>query len=180
MKFLKTEIMGLFIVELETHNDERGFFARTFCPQEFKSRGLNPQLDQCSLSYNKHAGTLRGIHYQIEPFEEAKLVRCSRGKIFDVCVDLRSDSPTFLHHVTCELDSEMHRALYIPEGCGHGFQTLVDQTEVFYQISSEYAPQASRGLRYDDPGLAIDWPFKPSVISEKDLSYPLIETLERR
>ena len=172
MVFVETKLDGLFILEAEKIEDERGFFARTFCRHEFEARGLNPQVAQCSTSYNKKKGTLRGMHYQVAPGEETKLVRCTMGAIFDVAVDLRRDSPTFRQWVAVELTADNRKMLYIPRGFAHGFQTLVDQAEVYYQISEFYDPKSARGLRWDDPALGIDWPSVESrTISARDLSY---------
>ena len=170
MKFVETEIEGAWIVELELHSDERGFFARSFCQREFEERGLSPVVAQCNVSFNERAGTLRGMHYQLPPSAEAKLVRCTAGAIYDAIVDVREDSPSYLRQVAVELRAEARNALYVPEGCAHGFQTLVDQTEVFYQMNEFYAPELARGFRYDDPRFAIPWPLEPTCISEKDLA----------
>jgi dTDP-4-dehydrorhamnose 3,5-epimerase len=172
MIFEETKIAGVFIVIPERHQDERGFFARTWCENEFREHGLSPQLVQCSLSFNLKKGTLRGVHYQANPHPEAKLVRCTRGGLYDIALDLRSDSPTYLHWVAAELTAENHRALYIPEGCAHGFLTIEDDTEAFYQMSEFYHPEAARGVRWNDPAFGIEWPFEPHVISERDRNYP--------
>jgi dTDP-4-dehydrorhamnose 3,5-epimerase len=172
MTFEETKIAGVFIVIPERHQDERGFFARTWCENEFREHGLSPRLVQCSLSFNLKKGTLRGVHYQAKPHPEAKLVRCTRGSLYDIALDLRSDSPTHLHWVAAELTAENHRALYIPEGCAHGFLTIEDDTEAFYQMSEFYHPEAARGVRWNDPAFGIEWPFEPHVISERDRSYP--------
>lgn len=161
------------IVELEEHVDERGSFARTWCRDEMIEAGLAAELAQCSVSKNRRAGTLRGLHYQRAPHEEAKLVRCTRGRIFDVAVDLRTGSATRGRWVGVELDPENGRALYVPEGCAHGFQTLVDDSDVSYMISVPYAPEASAGVRWDDPDLAIEWPRATErTISGRDLALP--------
>ena len=170
--FTETILKGAFVIEPERLEDERGFFARTWCQKEFQEHGLNPRLSQCNISYNKKKGTLRGIHYQIAPFEEAKLIRCTQGAIHDVIIDLRSDSPTFMQYTAVVLTADNHKALYVPEGLAHGFQTLTDATEVLYQMSEFYAPECSRGVRWDDPAFAIDWPDAPRIISERDRSYP--------
>lgn len=167
-----SEIQGVWIVEPERHEDERGFFARTWDTLAFEKRGLNPALAQCSISFNRRRGTLRGLHYQIPPYEEAKLVRCTSGAIFDVAVDLRPSSPTHRRWFGAELTSTNRLALYVPEGCAHGFLTLSDDTEVTYQISEPYAPEAGRGVRYNDPAFAIDWPEDVLVISHRDKTYP--------
>jgi dTDP-4-dehydrorhamnose 3,5-epimerase len=170
MIFTETRLKDAFIVALAPHQDERGFFARSWCQREFQDHGLNPALVQCNISYNKKKGTLRGMHLQLAPYAEAKLVRCTRGAIYDVIIDLRSDSPTYLQWLGIELSSENHLALFVPEGFAHGFQTLADETEVFYQMSAFYSPECSRGFRWDDPAFGIVWPLPVSVISEKDAS----------
>lgn len=172
MIFKETNLKGAFIIEPERIEDERGFFARTFCRKEFEAHGLNPNLVQCSVSFNKKKGTLRGMHYQASPHEETKLVRCTRGAIYDVLLDLRPNSPTFKQWVSAELTGENQRMVYIPEGVAHGFQTLQDETEVFYQMSEFYNPEAARGVRWDDPSFAVQWPNKPLIVSRKDASYP--------
>lgn len=165
--------MGVVIIEPERLEDERGFFARTYCIEEFARHGLNVALKQCSLSFNHKAGTLRGMHYQSAPFGEAKLVRCTRGAIYDVALDLRLDSPSFKTWCAQELSAENRRMLYIGEGIAHGFQTLRDDTEVFYQISEPFRTEASRGVRWDDPAFGIAWPPAANrIISERDRQYP--------
>ena len=168
MKFIETKLKGAYIIEPERLEDERGFFARTFCQKEFEANGLNTRLVQCSISYNKRRGTLRGMHYQVAPKAEVKLVRCTKGAINDVIIDLRPDSPTFCQWVAVELNVESYRLLYIPEGFAHGFQTLADDTEVFYQVSEFYAPEYERGIRWNDLKFGINWPMQPTVMSEKD------------
>jgi dTDP-4-dehydrorhamnose 3,5-epimerase len=170
MKFVETKIQGAFVVEVEPHRDERGFFARSFCQREFAEHGLSDVVAQCNVSYNEKAGTLRGMHFQLPPSAEAKLVRTTAGAIFDAIVDVRPQSPSYLAVVGVELRADLRNALYVPEGCAHGFQTLVDDTEVFYQMSEFYAPQLARGFRYDDPRMAIPWPLEPTVISANDLA----------
>lgn len=172
MTFHETRLQKTFEIHMEPHQDERGFFARAWCRQEFLEHGLNPDLAQCSVSFNKRKGTLRGLHYQAQPFEEAKLVRCTRGAIFDVVVDLRTGSPTFGNWVAATLTADNRHMMYVPEGCAHGFLTLEDATEVFYQISQVYSPESARGVRWDDPAFRIVWPEKVEVISERDRSYP--------
>jgi dTDP-4-dehydrorhamnose 3,5-epimerase len=172
MIFRNTGIAGAWVIEPERLEDKRGFFARTWDPEEFLERGLNPQLAQCSISYNRTHGTLRGLHYQAAPYEEAKLVRCTAGAIFDVAVDLRPDSATFRNWRGVELSADNRLALYIPEGCAHGFLTLDDDSEVHYQISQPYMPQAARGVRWNDPAFGITWPGEVAVINERDRSYP--------
>ena len=161
------------MIDLERLEDERGFFARTFCTDEFQARGLNARLMQCSISFNKERGTLRGMHWQEPPNAECKLVRVTRGAIYDVIIDLRANSPTFKQHFAAELDAENRRQLYVPEGFAHGFQTLEDDTEVFYQMSAAYAPALGRGVRWNDPAFGIEWPAGDRrIINERDASYP--------
>ncbi len=174
MKFTETKLKGTYIIEPELLTDERGFFARSWCQKEFTERGLNPNLVQCNISFNLKKGTLRGMHYQTKPYEEAKLVRCTTGAIHDVIIDLRPESSTFKQWVAVELTAENRKMLYIPEGIAHGFQTLVDNTEVFYQMSEFYHPDLARGIRWNDPELSLEWPLKEFIISEKDTSYPLL------
>ena len=172
MIFIETKLKGAFIIEPERLEDGRGFFARTWCEDEFTKRGLNPRLAQCSLSFNHKRGTLRGMHYQIAPREEAKLVRCTKGAIYDVIIDLSPDSPTFTQWIAVELTSDNRRMIYIPERFAHGFQTLEDNTEVFYQMSEFYAPECARGVRWDDPAFAIQWPEGRRILSDRDKNYP--------
>jgi len=174
MIFVKTKLAGVYIVEPEKHQDARGFFARTFCARDFEKQGLAAEFVQCSISSNCTRGTLRGLHYQLSPACETKLVRCTSGAICDVVVDLRPDSPTYLQHLAVELTAQNRRALYIPEMFAHGLQTLADETEVFYQISAFYAPDKSTGLRFDDPKLGIQWPLPVTVINDKDKAWPLL------
>lgn len=171
MFFRETNLKGAFIIQPEERGDSRGFFARTWCQKEFKEQGLNWQIVQCNISFSKKKGTLRGMHYQAKPFEEAKLVRCTRGAIYDVMIDLRPDSPTFKQHVAVKLTANNHKMVYVPEGFAHGFQTLEDNTEVFYQMSCEYAPEYSRGVRWNDPAFSIEWPVKNPIILDRDNSY---------
>jgi dTDP-4-dehydrorhamnose 3,5-epimerase len=177
MLFTKTSLSGAYLVDPERHTDSRGYFARTWCQDEFAQMGLNPHLVQCSTSFNLKAGTLRGMHYQVAPFAETKLVRCTRGAIFDVIVDLRPGSPTYANWLSVELNQENQRAIYIPENFAHGFQTLVDNAEVFYQMSEFYHPECSRGFCWDDPIFQISWPeVDHRTVSEKDQSYaPYLE-----
>lgn len=175
MKFVSTALAGAFVIEFEPLMDERGFFARTFCQQEFEALGLDSNLRQCSISFNRRRGTLRGMHYQVAPHEEAKLVRCTRGAVHDVVVDLRASSPTFSHWIAIRLSADNRRMIYIPRGFAHGFQTLVDDTEIAYQMSEFYHPECARGLRWNDPRFAIEWPLAESIISERDRSYPDFE-----
>jgi dTDP-4-dehydrorhamnose 3,5-epimerase len=175
MIFKETRLKGAYEIELEPHGDERGWFARSYCWREFEARGLNPRVVQCNISSNRCRGTLRGMHYQEPPHEEAKLIRCSRGALYDVIVDLRPDSQTFLHWTSIELNAEVgkpSRMLYVPEGFAHGFQTLEDDTEVFYQMSQFYAPASGGGFRWNDPAFRIDWPEAVRVISDRDRTYP--------
>jgi dTDP-4-dehydrorhamnose 3,5-epimerase len=169
-----TDIEGVAVIDLETRDDHRGFFARTFDRQEFVDAGLEPLVEQCNLSFNHTAGTLRGMHFQVAPHPETKLVRCTRGAIVDIIVDMRPGSPTRLQHVQVELTAENRRALYVPPYFAHGYQTLVDGAEVTYQVSGAYTPAAERGLRYDDPDLGLSWPLPVSVISDKDGAWPLL------
>lgn len=168
----ETKLKGVYIIEIDPTEDDRGFFARSFCAKEFEKYGLNPYVAQCSISYNEKKGTLRGMHYQVAPHEEAKLVRCTMGAIYDVGIDLRQDLPTFKEWVAIELTMSNHRMLYIPEGVAHGFQTLEDHTEVFYQMSEFYHPECSRGVRWDDPAFGIRLPLPIRVIKKEDLTYP--------
>ena len=172
MVFTETGLSGAVIVDVERHTDERGFFARSWCTREFQERGLSPLVVQCNVSGNAVKGTLRGMHYQVAPHAEVKLVRCTKGAIYDVIIDLRETSPTFLRHVGVELTAENHRALYIPEGFAHGFMTLQDDSEVFYQMSAFYEPSAARGVRWNDPAFAIEWPLPVIVISKRDQELP--------
>ena len=176
MKFVPLSLAGAYIIELDRLEDERGFFARTWCTKEFEAHGLNPRLVQCNLSHNAKRGTLRGMHFQVAPHEEAKLVTCASGAIHDVIVDLRPGSPTYRRSEAIELrgGSATWRGLYVPEGFAHGFQTLADETLVLYQMSTFFAPESARGLRFDDPAIAIDWPLADPIVSAKDRSYPLL------
>ncbi len=171
MLFKETIISGVYIIELEKKYDERGFFARTWCKNEFKEQGLESELAQCNLSYNKKCGTLRGMHYQIAPYGETKLVSCISGAIYDVIIDLRKESPTYEKWYSVELTAENGLMLYIPKGIAHGFQTLKDKTSVFYQMSEFYHPKSARGIRWDDVKFNIKWPIAEKIISEKDQSY---------
>ena len=172
MILIETKLKGAFIIEPEKLEDERGFFARTWCRREFAAHGLNPELTQCSISFNRRHGTLRGMHYQTDPYDETKLVRCTRGSIYDVIIDLRPGSPTFAQWVAIELNADNLRMLYIPEKFANGFQTLEDNTEIFYQISEFHAPEYARGVRWNDPALSIWWPPAERIISERDQKYP--------
>jgi dTDP-4-dehydrorhamnose 3,5-epimerase len=171
----RTELPGVAVVELQPLRDERGSFARTFDAELFAAHGLDPRVAQCNTSFNEHAGTLRGLHYQVAPHREGKLVRCTRGRIFDVTVDLRPDSPTHRRWVGFELDADGVRCVFIPAGCAHGFQTLLDRSEVHYQMTAPYAPAAARGVRWDDPAFAIRWPDPPGgtrIVSKRDRAFP--------
>ena len=172
MIFNKTEFNGVFIIEIEKQIDERGFFARTWDKKKFEEYNLNSKLVQCNVSFNKKKGVLRGMHYQIAPYEEAKLIRCTKGKIFDVIIDLRPKSNTFRQWFGVEISDENYKMLYVPEGFAHGFQTLEDNTEIFYQMSEMYMPDYVRGIRYNDSIFDINWPITPAIISEKDRIYP--------
>ncbi len=172
MHFQETDLRGAFIIEPEPTRDERGFFARTFCTREFAEHGLETRFVQHSISYSAKAKTLRGLHFQARPHAEVKVVSCLRGAIWDVIVDLRPDSATFRRSTGVELTHENRRQLYIPRDFAHGFITLKDDTEVHYLISDFYEPSAARGVRHDDPAFAIDWPFSPTVVSEKDGRWP--------
>jgi|SRR5215813_318747 len=174
MRFTELPLKGAYLIEPQPHEDSRGFFARTFCAQEFSDQALVGRIVQCNTSWNAVAGTVRGLHYQEFPACEVKLVRCTSGSLWDVIVDIRPGSPTYLEHVAIELSAKNRISLYIPEMFAHGFQTLEDETEVFYQMSEYYAPELSVGLRYDDPKLGINWPRPVSAISERDLKHPLL------
>lgn len=172
MRFTPAPLDGAWIIDLERREDPRGWFARTFCRREFEAHGLEPVIAQANISWNARKGTLRGMHYQVPPAAETKLVRCTRGALWDVIVDLRPDSPTFLRHFGVELTAENGRQLYVPELFAHGFLTLADDTEVAYQVGEFYTPGAERGIRHDDPALGIEWPAPVAVISEKDAAWP--------
>ncbi len=174
MQFTATPLAGAFVIDIERREDSRGFFARTYCEQEFAAHGIVKQPVQSNVSFNATRGTVRGMHFQRPPHAEAKLVRCTAGSIFDVIVDLRKESPTRHRWFGVELDSSSHRALYVPEGFAHGFQTLEDDTEVFYQMFNLFQPGAGDGLRWDDPSLGIRWPLDTVVMSDKDRAYPFL------
>lgn len=171
MIFSETNLKGAFEIEPELLKDERGFFARTFCMKEFENHGFFQKFVQSNISFNLRKGTLRGMHYQAKPHEEAKLIRCTRGAIYDVIIDLREDSPTFRKWIAVELTEQNYKMLYVPEGFAHGFQTLENNTEVFYQMSEFYHPESAKSLRWDDPAFSIVWPDAERIISEKDNSY---------
>ena len=175
MTFHETKLPGVFEIHLDPKTDERGFFARAWCQKEFETQGLNARLVQCNVSFNPRRGTLRGIHYQAAPFAESKLVRCTKGSIYDVVVDLRADSPTYRDWIGVVLTAEKRNMVYVPEGCGHGFLTLEDDTEIFYQMSQFYSAQFACGVRWDDPAFRIAWPENVEVISERDRTYPDFE-----
>ena len=172
MIFTEINLAGAFVIEMERRSDERGFFARTFCQQEFEAHGLKTQVVQCNVSFNKRKGTLRGMHYQAAPFTEAKLVRCTSGSIYDVIIDLRPASATFKQHFAVELSAINRRMLYIPEAFAHGFQTLEDDTEVLYQMAQQYSAEHARGVRWNDPAFGIRWPESERIIIERDQNYP--------
>lgn len=172
MIFQETKLAGVFEIYLEPNTDERGFFARTWCQEEFGDHGLNSKLVQCSVSLNSRKGTLRGVHYQSAPFAETKVVRCTSGAIYDVVLDLREQSPTFKQWFATVLSAENRHSVYIPEGCAHGFMTLKDGSEVLYQMSEFYHPEVGRGVRWNDPAFQIVWPADVEVISERDRTYP--------
>ncbi len=173
MKFAETKLKGAYILELEKLEDERGFLARTYCENEFKNSGISFSPVQTNLSFNQHKHTLRGMHHQAPPFEEAKLVQCIRGAIYDVIIDIRPESPTVNEWVGVELSDENRKMIFIPKGFAHGFLTLEDETEVSYLMSEFYKPGADRGIRWNDPAFNIDWPAEVAVISEKDKNWPL-------
>jgi dTDP-4-dehydrorhamnose 3,5-epimerase len=178
MTFQETKLSGVFEINLEPAHDSRGFFARSWCQQEFENRGLDPKVVQCNVSFNARKGTLRGMHYQASPNAEAKLVRCTSGSIYDVVIDLRPTSPTFKKWIAAVLTAEQHNMIYVPEGCAHGFLTLEDKTEVFYQMSEFYSPESARGIRWDDPAFQIVWPAKVDVISGRDRTYADFEPVQ--
>ncbi len=175
MKFQETPLAGAYTIEMDRLEDERGFFARSFCAEEFAAHGLRPAMPQSSVSFNARSGTLRGLHYQAEPHAEDKLVRCTAGAIYDVIVDLRPHSPTTRHWFAVELSAANHRSLFVPKGLAHGFMTLREETEVLYMISVPYVAGLERGVRWNDPAIGISWPAAPSVVSARDAAYPLLE-----
>ncbi len=176
MNFTESPLQGAYLIDMERAEDGRGFFARTFCEEEFAARGLASHMSQCSLSCNARQATLRGLHFQAAPHDEEKLVRCTAGAVFDVIVDLRPQSPTYRHWFGTELTAENYRSLYVPKGFAHGFISLQDRTEVYYMISVPYAAGFGRGVRWNDPSLGIRWPLQPAVISPRDADYPLLPT----
>ncbi len=178
MIFTETKLKGAYIIELERREDSRGFFARGFCQNEFRAHGLKPTVAQGNIASNIKAGTLRGMHFQYPPAAESKLVRCTRGAIYDIIVDLRPESSTYLQHIGVELNEDNQRALYVPERFAHGYQTLTDKTDTSYLVGEFYTPDAEGGLLYDDPSLKLNWPLPVSVISEKDQKFPLYREIE--
>jgi len=172
MIFRATEVAEAFEIRPELNSDERGFFARSWCRKEFEAHGLNPRLEQCSISFNTRKGTLRGLHWQAAPFREAKVIRCTQGSIYDVALDVRKHSSTYKRWTAVVLSASKRNMLYVPEGCAHGFLTLEDATEVLYQMSEFYSPQSARGVRWDDPVFGVTWPHPVQVISERDRAYP--------
>jgi dTDP-4-dehydrorhamnose 3,5-epimerase len=178
MRFTETKLQGAYIVELERREDSRGFFARAFCQKEFAAHGLKPLIAQANVAYNFKKGTLRGMHFQFPPAAETKLVRCTRGAILDIIVDLRPESSSYLRHVAVELNDENGHALYVPERFAHGYQTLNDNTETSYQVGEFYAPDYESGLMHDDPRLGLRWPLPVAVISDKDQKFKLLDDIE--
>lgn len=172
MEFTAGPVTGAFLVDLEERSDERGFFARGFATDEFKARGLDPAVVQANISFNHRRGTLRGMHWQEPPHAETKLIRCTRGAVFDVVVDIRADSPSYLRWMAAELTADNRRAMYAPRGVAHGYLTLTDDAEVHYQVSHPFTPEADRGARWDDPAFAIEWPFPPVLVSARDAGHP--------
>lgn len=173
MIFVETKLKGAFVIDIERREDERGFFARAWCQEEFEARGLKVSLVQANIAFSRKAGTLRGLHYQAKPHEEVKLVRCTRGAVYDVIVDLQPTSSTYLQWVGVELTADNRTMLYVPKGFAHGYQTLADNTEVLYQVSHVYSPESERGIRWDDPAIGIEWPqVDTRIISEKDKCWP--------
>ena len=172
MIFRETTLKGAFVIEMEKFEDKRGFFARAWCQKEVEANGLISRVAETNISFSKRRGTLRGMHYQVAPYEQVKLVRCTAGAIYDVIIDMRLDSPTYRKWTGVELTAENYRMLYVPEHFAHGFQTLEDTTEVTYQVSQFYSPESERGVRYDDPVFQVEWPLPVEVISEKDIAWP--------
>jgi dTDP-4-dehydrorhamnose 3,5-epimerase len=178
MIFNETQLKGAFVLEIERREDSRGFFARTFCQKEFSDHGLKPIIAQANIAFNRKKGTLRGMHFQYPPAAETKLVRCTRGAIVDIIVDLRPESPTYLDHIAVDLSADNQRTLYVPERFAHGYQVLEDGTETSYQVGEFYTPGSEGGLRYDDPRLRLTWPLPVTEISEKDSNWNLLEVIE--
>ena len=175
MRFTETELSGVFLIDLEPFEDDRGLFARTFDVREFSEHGLRTEVVQANLSVNRYRGTVRGFHYQLPPATECKYIRCIRGGLFDVVLDLRRESPTYLRHLTVELTADNRTGIYVPDMCANAFQTLEDDTQAVYNVTAPYTPSAERGVRFDDPALGIRWPLPVSRISDKDASWPLLE-----
>jgi dTDP-4-dehydrorhamnose 3,5-epimerase len=178
MRFTETKLAGAVVIDLDRREDNRGYFARVFCQHEFAEHGLNTLIAQANVAYNRHRGTVRGMHFQYPPAAESKLVRCTRGAILDVIVDLRPESETYLEHVAVQLDEENGRALYVPERFAHGYQVLADGTETSYQVGEFYTPEAEGGLRYDDPRLGLEWPEPVTEISDKDRGWAMLDEIE--
>ena len=178
MKFTETKLRGSFVIDVEPREDNRGFFTRAFCQHEFQEHGLKPVIAQANIGFNRVRGTMRGMHFQFPPAAETKYVRCTRGAVLDIIVDLRPESPTFLEHVAVELTADNHRAIYVPERFAHGYQVLEDNTETSYQVGEFYTPGSEGGLRYDDPALGLTWPLEVTEISDKDRSWPLLADVE--
>jgi dTDP-4-dehydrorhamnose 3,5-epimerase len=174
MKLIQTHLKGAYVIELEPFRDERGFFARTYCKNEFSAIGHQKEFVQFNHSMTAFKGTIRGMHYQVPPSAETKLIRCIRGKVFDVIIDIREDSPTFLQHLQITLSQENLKMIYVPEGFAHGFQTIADNSEMIYHHTAYYNPANERGLRYNDPAFGITWPLDPVNVTEKDRNYPLV------
>lgn len=172
MIFTETKLKGAFIIDVQKLEDERGFFGRAWCKKEYEQHGLNPNIVQANISYNRKKGTLRGMHYQVAPFAECKTIRCITGSLFDVIIDIRPESPTFKQWIAVELTAENFKTIYVPEGFAHGFLTMADHTTVNYMVSGFYAPGAEAGIKFDDPAFNIAWPMKPSIISDKDNALP--------
>jgi dTDP-4-dehydrorhamnose 3,5-epimerase len=177
VRYTPTDVAGVVIVDIEPHRDDRGFFSRSFCSDEFVNHGLDPAVAQTNISFNYVRGTVRGLHRQAPPYAEAKLARCTRGALVDVAVDVRADSASYGKHVMVELSAYNHRAVFLPPYVAHGFQTLADNTEIFYQVSGPYVPAGEQGFRWNDPQFGITWPLPVAMISEKDASWPLLEPL---
>jgi dTDP-4-dehydrorhamnose 3,5-epimerase len=173
MRFTETDVLGAVVIDVDPMNDDRGFFGRIWCQQEFMTRGLNGEIAQINVGFGRAKGTLRGLHYQVSPHEEVKVVRCTRGSLYDVALDLRPESVTYKSWVGVYLTAENHRMLYIPEGCAHGYLTLEDDTELCYSTSALYSPESATGVRYDDPLFGIRWPMQAEIISDKDRCWPL-------
>jgi dTDP-4-dehydrorhamnose 3,5-epimerase len=178
MIFSETKLRGAFVIDVQPHQDERGFFARAFCQHEFQAHGLNPVIAQANIGFNRRKGTLRGMHFQYPPAAETKLVRCTRGAIVDIIVDLRPESPTYLQHVAVELTADNHRGILVPERFAHGYQALEDNTETTYDVGEFYTPGSEGGLLYDDPALGLEWPLPVSVMSDKDRQWKALAEVE--